>query len=208
MQLLFMRDDAMYNECVLMLVQHVEMKACQSSGDSQGDFKWQQCCCVGVLESRPGKLFVILLQGEKLLWFQSQLHPDKSVYSKKEACEIIERYLHRFDNELEQIELVNSIKGRQGRQHSAREDVIKHTMERERMLYEGYGIEIPDILNGKHLKIFREWNGDLQKLPNIKMRTFSSQSWKCDVKQCTKEDEEEDLTTQIEDNSESEPASS
>uniref|UniRef100_A0A8C4S5I4 Translation machinery-associated protein 16 n=1 Tax=Erpetoichthys calabaricus TaxID=27687 RepID=A0A8C4S5I4_ERPCA len=146
--------------------------------------------------------------GEKLLWFQSQLHPDKSVYSRKEACEIIERYLHRFDNELEQIELVNSIKGRQGRQHSAREDVIKHTIEREKMLYEGYGIEIPDILNGKHLKIFREWNGDLQKLPNIKMRTFSSQSWKCDVEQCTKEDEEEDLTTQIEDNSESEPASS
>ncbi|MGH0166803.1 UNVERIFIED_CONTAM: hypothetical protein FKN15_051576 [Acipenser sinensis] len=49
-------------------------------------------------------------------------------------------YLHRFDSELEQIELVNGIKGRQGRQHSSRENVIKQTIERERMQYEGYGI--------------------------------------------------------------------
>ncbi|KAK1175030.1 translation machinery-associated protein 16-like, partial [Acipenser oxyrinchus oxyrinchus] len=95
------------------------------------------------------------LIGEKLLWFQSQLDPSKTEYSKKEACAIIERYLHRFDSELEQIELVNGIKGRQGRQHSSRENVIKQTIERERMQYEGYGIEIPEIMNGKHLKMFR-----------------------------------------------------
>ncbi|RXM32373.1 Translation machinery-associated protein 16 [Acipenser ruthenus] len=93
--------------------------------------------------------------GEKLLWFQSQLDPSKTEYSKKEACAIIERYLHRFDSELEQIELVNGIKGRQGRQHSSRENDIKQTIERERMQYEGYGIEIPEIMNGKHLKMFR-----------------------------------------------------
>lgn len=46
----------------------------------------------------------------------------------------------RFSDELEQIELRNSIKGRQGRQHGSRETVIKQTMERERQLYEGYGI--------------------------------------------------------------------
>ncbi|XP_020825327.1 translation machinery-associated protein 16 isoform X2 [Phascolarctos cinereus] len=110
--------------------------------------------------------------GEKLQWFQSHLDPDKREYTKKDACELIESYLHRFDSELEQIELQNSIKGRQGRRHFSRETVIKQTMEREQKLYEGYGIEIPDIVNVKHLRTFREWNGDLKKLPNIKMRKF------------------------------------
>lgn len=49
------------------------------------------------------------------------------------------RYLQRFDSELEQIELMNGIKGRQGRLHGAREEVIKQTIERERALYEGAG---------------------------------------------------------------------
>ncbi|XP_078005156.1 translation machinery-associated protein 16 isoform X4 [Phascolarctos cinereus] len=94
--------------------------------------------------------------GEKLQWFQSHLDPDKREYTKKDACELIESYLHRFDSELEQIELQNSIKGRQGRRHFSRETVIKQTMEREQKLYEGYGIEIPDIVNVKHLRTFRK----------------------------------------------------
>ncbi|KAG8592564.1 hypothetical protein GDO81_000543, partial [Engystomops pustulosus] len=110
---------------------------------------------------------------EKLEWFHSRLDPNKTEYNKKEACELIESYLHRFDTELEQIELHNSIKGRQARQHGSRETVIKQTIERERSLYSGYGMEIPDIVNTKHLKTFREWDLDLKKLPNIKMRKFS-----------------------------------
>ncbi|MED6239951.1 translation machinery-associated protein 16 [Ataeniobius toweri] len=92
--------------------------------------------------------------GEKLLWFQSQLDPNMTSYTKKDACEIVERYLHRFDSELEQIELVNGIKGRQGRLHGAREAAIKQTAERERAQFEGVGLEIPDIINTKHLKSF------------------------------------------------------
>lgn len=49
------------------------------------------------------------------------------------------RYLQRFNSELEQIELMNGIKGRQGRLHGAREAVIKQTIEREREQYEGAG---------------------------------------------------------------------
>ncbi|XP_042557975.1 translation machinery-associated protein 16 isoform X2 [Dipodomys spectabilis] len=109
------------------------------------------------------------LIGEKLQWFHNHLDPQKKRYSKKDACELIESYLSRFSGELEQIELHNSIKDRQGRRHSSRETVIKQTMERERQQYEGYGFEIPDILNGSNLKTFREWDFDLKKLPNIKM---------------------------------------
>ncbi|KAM8880194.1 translation machinery-associated protein 16 [Spinachia spinachia] len=112
--------------------------------------------------------------GEKLLWFQEQLDPEKKTYSRKEACDLVERYLQRFDSELEQIDLMNGIKGRQGRLHGAREAVIKQTIERERALYEGIGFEIPDIINGKHLKTFSEWTGDLKKLPNLKLRKVSN----------------------------------
>ncbi|KAM4595055.1 translation machinery-associated protein 16 [Fundulus diaphanus] len=126
--------------------------------------------------------------GEKLLWFQSQLDPNKTTYTKKDACEIVERYLHRFDSELEQIELVNGIKGRQGRLHGAREAAIKQTIERERAQFEGVGLEIPDVINTKHLKTFRDWTGDLKKLPNIKMRKISSKA--LDTKTETEEKDE------------------
>ncbi|XP_047433932.1 translation machinery-associated protein 16 [Mugil cephalus] len=134
--------------------------------------------------------------GEKLLWFQSQLEPTKTTYTRQEACEVIERYLHRFDSELEQIELMNGIKGRQGRLHGARETAIKQTIERERALYEGVGFEIPDIINAKHLKTFREWTGDLKKLPNIKMRKVSNKDLDTkstgDEKHEAEDDHEED----------------
>lgn len=110
------------------------------------------------------------LIGDKLQWFHSHLDTKKPRYSKKDACELIERYLDRFSSELEQIELHNSIKDRQGRRHHSREAVIKQTMERERQQYEGYGFEIPDIVDSNALKTFREWDFDLKKLPNIKMR--------------------------------------
>uniref|UniRef100_A0A8D0GCX1 Translation machinery-associated protein 16 n=1 Tax=Sphenodon punctatus TaxID=8508 RepID=A0A8D0GCX1_SPHPU len=112
-------------------------------------------------------------KGEKLLWFQSHLDPSKAEYTKKEAYELVENYLHRFNNELEQIELHNSIKGRQGRQHSSRETIIKQTMERERQHYEGYGIDFCCL--PLHLSFsLRDWDGDLKKLPNIKIRKLSA----------------------------------
>ncbi|XP_049900952.1 translation machinery-associated protein 16 [Epinephelus moara] len=128
--------------------------------------------------------------GEKLLWFQQQLDPEKTTYTKKDACDVIERYLQRFDSELEQIELMNGIKGRQGRLHGAREAVIKQTVERERAQYEGVGFEIPDIINAKHLKTFREWTGDLKKLPNIKLRKVSNKG--LDTKNEEEEEEKQD----------------
>ncbi|XP_067106224.1 translation machinery-associated protein 16 [Osmerus mordax] len=134
--------------------------------------------------------------GEKLLWFQGQLDSTKTTYNKQDACDIIERYLHRFDSELEQIELVNGIKGRQGRLHGARETVIMQTVERERAQFDGNGFEIPDLINAKHLKTFSAWSGDLKKLPNIKLRKFSSKEVKKtkeeDEKAADREEEEEE----------------
>ncbi|XP_061737241.1 translation machinery-associated protein 16 [Nerophis ophidion] len=148
--------------------------------------------------------------GEKLLWFQGQLDPEKTRFSKKDACDIIERYLMRFDSELEQIELVNSIKGRQGRLHAARESFIKQTTERERALYEGVGFEIPDFINTKHLKSFREWTGDLKKLPNIKLRKVSNRGLEVTNKgekndAAEEEEEEEEIQKEEEESDEERP---
>ncbi|NXW07714.1 TMA16 protein, partial [Fregetta grallaria] len=115
-----------------------------------------------------------ILLGEKLQWFQSHLDPNKIEYTKKEAGELIENYMCRFNAELEQIELQNSIKGRQGRQHGSRETVIKQTIEREKQLYEGYGIGICFVFFS-----LREWDGDLRKLPNIKMKKLSARDAAC-----------------------------
>ncbi|XP_051940717.1 translation machinery-associated protein 16 [Hippocampus zosterae] len=140
--------------------------------------------------------------GEKLLWFQGQLDPEKTTFTMKDACDIIERYLQRFDGELEQIELVNGIKGRQGRIHGAREDFIKQTVERERALYHGAGFEIPDFINTKHLKTFREWTGDLKKLPNIQLRKVSHTALEVKDKkeQTHNQDEEEEVEEELDDN--------
>ncbi|XP_053274428.1 translation machinery-associated protein 16 [Pleuronectes platessa] len=130
--------------------------------------------------------------GEKLLWFQEQLDPAKTEYTSKDACDIIERYLQRYDPEIEQIKLINGIKGRQGCVHGAREAVIKQTIERERALYDGVGFEIPDIINAKNLKTFREWTGSLKKLPNIKLRKVSSKDANNEKAAAAEEENEED----------------
>lgn len=50
------------------------------------------------------------------------------------------RYLNRFSSELEQIELRNSFKDRQGRRHCSREAAIRQTLEREQRQYQAHGL--------------------------------------------------------------------
>ena len=55
------------------------------------------------------------------------------------VCSLL-RYLHRFDDELDQIEIVNSIKGRSGQQHVSRKHAITMTLEMEKSEYNGPGL--------------------------------------------------------------------
>jgi translation machinery-associated protein 16 len=82
------------------------------------------------------------LVGEKIAWFRDQLQEDSAVTcTQQKTLELIEKYLHRFDEELSQIELKYQVGGqRTSRQHASREDTIKHTMQQEKEDFETCGL--------------------------------------------------------------------
>lgn len=107
---------------------------------------------------------------QKLLWYQTNLDPQKSAYTKHELAKLTEEYLDRFTEELEQISIVNNVGNRQSKQHQARESAIKITQEKEKHEFETVGIEVPDLINGKSFEYFKSWTGEIKLFPNIKFR--------------------------------------
>jgi len=115
--------------------------------------------------------------GEKLAWFRDYLpavSEDSQHISPDTVIELVEGYLSRFDDELEQIKLKNSIGGKKKKnQHSSRQDSIEFTKKRELEEFIGCGLEMPDWFDAENLKYFLEWNGELRFVQNIKLRRFN-----------------------------------
>ncbi|XP_033329721.1 translation machinery-associated protein 16 isoform X1 [Megalopta genalis] len=112
------------------------------------------------------------LIGEKMLWIQEHMVPDVCPYTPELVARLLEMYIGRNDEELEQINIKHSIGGRKNRQHASREDVLRMTKERELEEYNTCGIEIPDILNASQCSMLKNWNGELRYLTNFKFRRF------------------------------------
>ena len=125
---------------------------------------------------------------QKLQWFQDNMDPQKTSFTKHDLAVMVTDYLDRFKDELEQIGIVNTIGNRQSKQHVSRETAIRLTEEREKNEFEGPGVEVPDLINGKHLNYFRNWTGEVRYFPNIKLRRIR----KSDLNIQTAENEEED----------------
>ncbi|CAK9300943.1 unnamed protein product [Gordionus sp. m RMFG-2023] len=112
---------------------------------------------------------------KKLLWFKNHITStdiDKTFYSVDELRQIIANYyINRFDDELDQIHIINTInKDRKGRRHVPRETAITLTKNSEMNEFEGGGLAVPDITSQKQLHYFKNiWNGEENLLPNIKM---------------------------------------
>ncbi|XP_059156568.1 translation machinery-associated protein 16-like isoform X2 [Physella acuta] len=124
--------------------------------------------------SKTNQLMKSELLAEKLLWIQEHLD-DRHVYTKQDVISLVMEYRNRFKEELEQISIVQSVGNRQqSKQHVAREAAIKMTMEEETNQFEGSGIEVPDLINKKHLEEFKKWNGELKYIQNLKLRKISS----------------------------------
>jgi len=84
--------------------------------------------------------------GEKIAWFRDQIDEDVTVLTPEMIGELMEGYLARFDDELEQIRLKNQVGQRKGNQHASREDTILHTKKLERDEYEGFGFGKSSII--------------------------------------------------------------
>ena len=89
------------------------------------------------------------------------------------VLELVNGFLSRFDDELEQINIKQAI-GRKNRrnQHSSRVDAITHTMKTEKSDFEGCGIELPDLFDADNLTYFSAWDGEVRYVQNIKLGRF------------------------------------
>ncbi len=122
--------------------------------------------------------------GDKLLWFHDNL---LGLLTLKEGEEVVDEsdmltlalaYLARFEDELEQIQLKNSIGNHNKRkhQHSSRLDAIRLTQKTEEEEFNGCGLELPDLCDRDSLKQFLAWNGELRFVQNLKTRRFTRSS--------------------------------
>lgn len=113
------------------------------------------------------------LIGEKILWFKERIPSECAILNKQQVLNLIETYLARFDEELEQIALKNSIGHRKSRQHASREDIIKITKDREIEEFSTCGLEVPDLMNEQQMEVLKNWNGELRFLQHFKLKRIS-----------------------------------
>ncbi|CAF1127140.1 unnamed protein product [Adineta ricciae] len=107
---------------------------------------------------------------ERIQWFKDQLNSDQSHLSKQEIHELIERYLQRFQDELEQIDLKNQIGQRQKTpQYASRKALIDSTITSERHEYETNGFEVPNLFHPDAVKELRNWDGSVRFMPRLKL---------------------------------------
>ncbi|XP_014207536.1 translation machinery-associated protein 16 [Copidosoma floridanum] len=112
------------------------------------------------------------LIADKLLWFQKNMDSSVCPYTVELTTALVEKYMARNDEELEQINIKRSIGVHRNKQHIGREQAINMTKERERNDFESCGLEIPDILNISQCSMLQKWNGDLKLIPAFKFCHF------------------------------------
>lgn len=110
-------------------------------------------------------------QGEKLVWFQEHImqDTDKTVYTAVEACQIIQSYVDRNQEELAELVELDRARGR--RTHAARIDHLKLLLKGETTEFVS-GTVVPDFTNTKAVKMLKEWQLELNTMAAIPTRIF------------------------------------
>ncbi|KAG9298862.1 hypothetical protein G9A89_015883 [Geosiphon pyriformis] len=102
---------------------------------------------------------------ERIQWFRYALDESLPCATKSEIYDLIEMYISRNDCELDQLKSLH----RNGqRPKAAREDMLEALKKKELAEFKN-GLEIPDLMNPKNIKILREWDGDSNSLSQIKL---------------------------------------
>ncbi|KAI8978941.1 translation machinery-associated protein 16 [Pilobolus umbonatus] len=109
--------------------------------------------------------------GDRWLWFRYIFDEDKITATKEEMHELIELYLMRHDEEIEELEAERH-KGHK-KPKSPRQILLETLREQELNEYNS-GMELPDMTNGKILKLLRDWDGDKNSMSRIKTIRISA----------------------------------
>ncbi|XP_050329835.1 translation machinery-associated protein 16 homolog [Bactrocera neohumeralis] len=125
-------------------------------------------------KARMGHAIKSNIMGEKLSWFLGQIDENRTEpLTPQEFEDLIALYLKRFDEELEQIALKQSISKNRSKQHAAREDVIKITLERERNEYQSGGMELLNLCDPVKFKSLMDWDGSALNVQHLKLDLVS-----------------------------------
>ncbi|XP_031640871.1 translation machinery-associated protein 16 homolog [Contarinia nasturtii] len=115
------------------------------------------------------------LMGERLAWFTDNMEQfgEQECLTPDQFAQLFEKYLNRFNEELETIYLKQSISKNRVNQHASRLSIIKMSMEREKGEYEGAGLELMDLCDPIKYKKFISWDGDSINLQHFKLERIS-----------------------------------
>merc|ERR1712168_678983 len=115
---------------------------------------------------------------EKVCWFRDQLAEGKDKYSMIEVCQLISKYINRFQERMKEIEDANTLNkqlGRHGQSSVAEQSAITMVYEKEHGSFESGHFEAPDLTNRAMVKIMKEMGEDVKELHKIKTRKFKRQ---------------------------------
>ncbi|OWF52627.1 translation machinery-associated protein 16-like isoform X2 [Mizuhopecten yessoensis] len=140
------------------------------------------------------------LLADRLMWFQKNANLEKKCLKKCELASLGKKYLTRFEDELDQIDIMQKIGNRQGRQHASREAAISLTMEKEKEEFASNGLELPDVINAKNFDYFKQWNGEIKYLQNIKLKKIASKDLE---EECDEVSESQDTQMEFHDSDDS-----
>ncbi|KAG2221256.1 hypothetical protein INT45_012377, partial [Circinella minor] len=107
---------------------------------------------------------------ERWLWFRYALDESNLCATKEQVHELIQLYLKRHDDELEQLEQERKKKGGH-RKKVPRHDILTALKISEESEYAS-GFELPDLLVEKNVRILREWDGDVNGMPRIRQTLY------------------------------------
>lgn len=107
---------------------------------------------------------------DKLTWFQLQLdeHP---VYTAQEVSDFITEYVNRNDEEIRQLES----ECRPNRPVPPRLNLLQTLRKKDQEEHESGVFEMVDLTTAKTVKAFREWSGDYNAVPLLKIVKYKKQ---------------------------------
>ncbi|XP_067634976.1 translation machinery-associated protein 16 homolog [Eurosta solidaginis] len=125
-------------------------------------------------KARMGHAIKSNIMGEKLCWFLDHIDEKRTEpFTPQEFEDLIVLYLKRFDEELSQIAIKQSISKNRAKRYAAREDVIKITLEKERNEYQSGGMELLNLCEPTKFKSLMEWNGNALTVQHLKLDLVS-----------------------------------